>query len=87
MEAARIRTEWAGQRQTITIQGMIDCCFLEDGAWVLLDYKTDRFFGAKEKERLVARYQTQLGLYAEALAALTGIPVKEQRLCFLMENV
>ncbi len=24
---------------------------------------------------------------AEALAALTGIPVKEQRLCFLMENV
>lgn len=87
VEAARIRPEWAGQRQTITIQGMIDCCFLEDGAWVLLDYKTDRFFGAKEKERLVARYQTQLGLYAEALAALTGIPVKEQRLCFLMENV
>ncbi|MEG2651098.1 MAG: PD-(D/E)XK nuclease family protein, partial [Eubacterium sp.] len=87
VEAARIRPEWAGKGQTITIQGMIDCCFLEDNAWVLFDYKTDRFFGAKEKERLVARYQTQLGLYAEALAALTGIPVKEQRLCFLMENV
>ena len=55
------------------IQGVIDLCFLEDGQWVLADYKTDDADG----ETLLRRYALQLRWYARALADITGIPVKE----------
>ena len=46
------------------IQGVIDLCFLEDGQWVLADYKTDFASG----EELVERYAMQVRWYAHALA-------------------
>ncbi len=55
------------------IQGVIDLCFLEDGRWVLADYKTDDADG----ETLLRRYALQLRWYAKALAEITGVPVKE----------
>ncbi len=55
------------------IQGVIDLCFLEDGRWVLADYKTDDADG----ETLLRRYTLQLRWYARALAEITGVPVKE----------
>ena len=55
------------------IQGVIDLCFLEDGQWVLADYKTDDADG----ETLLRRYALQLRWYARALGDITGIPVKE----------
>ena len=55
------------------IQGVIDLCFLEDGQWVLADYKTDDADG----ETLLRRYALQLRWYARALVDITGIPVKE----------
>jgi len=55
------------------IQGVIDLCFLEDGQWVLADYKTDNADG----ETLLRRYALQLRWYARALAEITGKPVKE----------
>lgn len=64
----------------VLVQGVIDCCFMEDGAWVLLDYKTDR---VDDREELLARYSPQLLLYRRALAEITGIPVRESRLCLL----
>ena len=48
------------------IQGVIDLCFLEDGQWVLADYKTDDADG-----------ETLMRWYARALGDITGIPVKE----------
>lgn len=60
--------------EDIFLQGIIDSCFLEEGAWVLVDYKTDRLY--KEKD-FVDRYHVQLELYCQALAKVTGIPVKE----------
>ena len=62
------------------MQGSIDCCFIEDGAWVLLDYKTDR---ADDPEALRQRYRPQLAVYALALARITGIPVRQKLLCLL----
>ena len=65
----------------ILVQGALDCCFIEDDKWVLLDYKTDR---SDDAEALTARYRNQLRLYALALERVTERPVKEIRLCLLM---
>ena len=69
---------YAGEE--IMVQGSIDCCFLEEGRWVLLDYKTDR---SADAEALTLRYRNQLRLYALALERITGLPVGEIRLCLL----
>lgn len=62
------------------LQGIIDCCFLEDGQWVLVDYKSDR---GGEVGALSAQYAPQLALYADALARISAIPVKESVLYLL----
>ncbi|MEA5064794.1 MAG: UvrD-helicase domain-containing protein, partial [Eubacteriales bacterium] len=64
----------------LMVQGVVDCCFLEDGAWVLLDYKTDRL---DDEDAMSKRYGAQLTLYRRALERITGIPVKEVLLCLL----
>ncbi len=58
-------------------QGVIDLCFLEDGKWVLADFKTDR---VTDEAELYERYASQLELYRLALAKLTRCPVKESLL-------
>lgn len=83
VDAGRIAQRWAGSNQTVILQGMIDCCFLEDGAWVLLDYKTDRYRDTGQRDALIAGYATQLDLYAQALEKLTKKTVKEKFLVFL----
>lgn len=65
----------------VVVQGIIDACFLEDGGWVLLDYKTDMVFGSP-KEAAEA-HRPQLTLYARALQEGTGRPVKEGYVCLL----
>ena len=76
LNAREVHREWAfnlkGPMRTM-IQGVIDLCFLEDGQWVLADYKTDRADG----ETLLRRYALQLRWYARALGEITGLPVKE----------
>ena len=67
------RTAEDGTRQLV--QGMIDCCFVERGAWVLVDYKTD---SPGDVPGVLARHRPQLALYAEALEAITGMPVRER---------
>ena len=52
---------------------MIDCCFIERGAWVLVDYKTDA-----DAAGAIERHRPQLELYAQALAGITGRPVRER---------
>ena len=61
--------------ETVLVQGIIDACFLENGEWVLVDYKTDR---VQDPEELRMRYQVQLDLYERALIQITGIKVKEK---------
>lgn len=67
----------------LLVQGTVDCCFIEDGQWVLLDYKTDR---TQDMEVLRAHYRAQLGLYALALERITGTPVKQRTLCLIAQN-
>ena len=70
--------------EELLVQGTVDCCFMEDGKWVLLDYKTDR---SRDVEALKARYEKQLQVYALALERITGIEVKEKYLCLLAADV
>ena len=64
----------------LLVQGTIDCCFIEDGQWVLLDYKTDR---TDDMDALRAHYEKQLAVYALALERITGMKVKQRLLCLL----
>lgn len=79
LAAPWVKREWAfnfrlpGTQSTL-VQGVIDLCFQEAEAWVLADYKTDYY---EDPALLKTRYQGQLRLYGQALAAITGKPVKE----------
>ncbi len=69
----------------VTVQGVLDLAFMEDGDWILVDYKTDRVYGDVEPYK--QNYKKQLDLYANALQTITGIPVRERYLCFLRNNL
>ncbi len=64
------------------VQGILDLAFLEDGQWVLVDYKTDRV-SEQTVEKTAQGYAVQLDLYARALTDISGIPVKERYLYFM----
>jgi ATP-dependent helicase/nuclease subunit A len=67
------------------IQGVIDLAFLEDGGWVIADYKTDLGTDPDFGRRLDA-YRRQVDIYAEAWARLTGDLVKERVLFFTAQG-
>lgn len=64
--------------EPVLLQGVIDCCFLEGDAWVLLDYKTDHVQRDISAIEAANAHATQLSFYAKALHTLTGKPVKER---------
>ncbi len=63
--------------ESVLLQGVLDVCFLEDGGWTIVDYKTDRIRPGESAEQAAARHAGQLRLYALALEALTGQPVRQ----------
>ena len=76
IKASEVEEGWA-EDETILVQGMIDAYFLEDGEYVIVDYKTD--FVEKGKERdLYEKYKTQLSYYERALSQISGRTVKEK---------
>lgn len=89
LQSERVEREWAfTYRRTAPdgslqlLQGVVDCCFVEQGKWVLVDYKTDR-----DAAGAIERHRGQLNLYAEALAAITGMPVAGRVLYLLRAGV
>lgn len=64
------------------IEGVIDLAFIENGAWVVVDFKTDKSVGDAVSTRMEA-YRAQLYLYALALEHLTQRPVAELALLFV----
>ncbi len=53
------------------LEGVIDLAFVENGAWVVVDFKT----GADSTLRM-EQYERQLRWYAHALAKATGMPAQ-----------
>jgi len=79
LHAETIRREWPFNLRVTEpfptmVQGVIDLCYLEEGAWVLLDFKTD---WVEQLDDLWDRYGMQLSFYCRALEAGTPYPVKE----------
>ncbi len=75
--------------ENVLLQGVIDACFIEGGAWVLIDYKTDAKKAGLTARAAAERHRGQLTLYAQALEKLTGMKVKERWVCMLSfgENI
>jgi len=72
----------ADSDEAVIVQGVIDMCFIEDGKWVVVDYKTDRVDAGKAAEA-AQKYAVQLGLYGRALADITGLPMAEKWIYYL----
>lgn len=68
--------------EPVIVQGIIDMCFLEDGKWVIVDYKTDRVTPPDAPEA-AKKYAIQLDLYARALTDITKRPVAEKWVYYL----
>ena len=73
-EAKEIYTEMESSERVL-IQGIVDVFFIEDGRIHVLDYKTDRVSRPKQ---LIDRYETQIELYAEALAKVFEVEIGEK---------
>lgn len=69
--------------ERMLVQGVIDCCFIDDGGWVLIDYKTDR---EDDMDLLRERYISQLNLYTRALDEVTHMPVRQKGLFLLRKG-
>ncbi len=61
------------------VYGIIDAVWLEEGRFVVVDFKTDHVL--EEPDVLADRYRPQLHAYAAALRAATGIDVGATLLC------
>jgi ATP-dependent exoDNAse (exonuclease V) beta subunit len=53
------------------MEGILDLAFVEDGSWVIVDFKTDADISSHQ-----VQYQRQLQWYASALSRLTGLPAR-----------
>jgi ATP-dependent helicase/nuclease subunit A len=71
--------------EPLWVQGVIDLCFLEGNAWVLVDYKNERA-GEEGLEAAAKKHAFQVNLYRKALETLTGKPVKEAVVWFIPEG-
>ena len=60
--------------ETVVIQGIADCAFVENGRLVVVDYKTDNLRG---EERFIEKYRKQVEVYKKALSMCTGYEVSE----------
>ena len=80
-----VQREWSFSllvEEGLVLQGVLDCCFMEDGAWVLIDYKTDRALPGD----ILALYRDQMRWYMRALRDITELPVKQAVLYALSRN-
>jgi ATP-dependent helicase/nuclease subunit A len=51
------------------VEGIVDLAFEQDGAWTIIDYKTDRELASAEQV-----YRRQIALYASAISRATALP-------------
>lgn len=83
LDPREINPKWQGTETSVLVQGIIDCVFLEDDAFVVIDYKTDYFKNDHHRLSRIKLYQPQIELYAKALNQLGHYPVKEKIISFI----
>ena len=62
------------RNKEILLEGIIDCAFLEDNGFVIVDYKLSYI---RSNSREVDKYKKQINLYSHILNKKTNIPIKE----------
>ena len=72
--------------EEILLQGVVDCCIVENGALTVIDYKTDRVRTEEELKERSAFYAPQLRAYVRALRRIFALEVRECVLYFLFAN-
>jgi len=82
VKAEDVYPDMEGCRDLLMIQGVIDMAFLEEGGWVLVDYKTNRM-PDEGPQVLLEHYTPQLTMYRKALEEITGLPVRAAGLYLL----
>jgi ATP-dependent helicase/nuclease subunit A len=65
------------------LTGTIDLAFLEEGGWVLIDYKTDTVRDVDHLQELMLYYEPQVKEYAQRWEEMTGERVKQKGLLFI----
>lgn len=80
-DAGEIYGTAAGEE--LLLQGVVDCCIEEEGALVIIDYKTDAVKSDAELQARAEYYAPQLRAYAKALRRIFEMDVKECVLYFL----
>lgn len=79
VDAAPYFAQAAGEK--IMLQGVTDCCLMEEDGITVIDFKTDRVT-EESQHRSAQFYQGQLNAYASALERIFPKPVKEKLLYF-----
>lgn len=69
----------------VIIQGIIDCCFEENGEIVLLDFKSD-YYKDGDSAQIAEKYAIQLDYYARAIETITKKRVKSKYLYLFFGN-
>lgn len=67
--------------ESILLQGVVDCCLMEDNGMTILDFKTDRIQPGGEHQA-AARYAPQVQAYGRAMQRIFKLPVKKLYLYF-----
>ena len=77
----RTAARTGGKTSQVLVQGVIDCCFEENGSMILIDYKSSYIKPGdgyeQELERIRKEYRVQIELYAEAIRKGTGLDTGE----------
>lgn len=63
--------------ETVMIQGIVDCAFIEDGEMIIVDYKTDRI---SNEAKLIEMYHEQVKAYKYAMEKITPYKVSKMYL-------
>ena len=79
IDGAVIEPSLSGEK--IMLQGVTDCCLLEEDGLCVIDYKTDRVTPGDEYAK-TEYYRGQLDAYSNALSRIFERPVKEKWLYF-----
>ena len=67
--------------EKLLLQGVTDCCLLEEDGLTILDFKSDRVAAGEEAQK-AEYYRGQLDAYSCALSRIFRMPVKERILYF-----
>ncbi|MFS0861860.1 UvrD-helicase domain-containing protein [Fredinandcohnia sp. 179-A 10B2 NHS] len=72
--------------ETIFVSGVIDLVYKINGAWKIVDYKTDRPKDISYLPELTNYYKDQIGMYQVIWERMTGETVTEKQLYFVTPN-